>query len=506
MENTPKKDKTKLRYRPEDIVFGKDPSIDILRQIYAGLKDRSFESLGLLERSWIQGIEKTYKDQVKLLMEQVYEILQQKEEVWDPDDEALYSLLERVIFLKARESSFRDFFDNMENVIEAASQLDFSKRVPLSEISEDKRNIFNYAVMCLNILVEKMETSVVSMKAVNTMLSSIPGTIMIVTNKDGVVRFVNDLGEKTLGLKKNEYLGKSIYLLIEDHEQISKEYANAREITNRHVCLIIPGKEKKVLPVFLTIPKPYKERTEVEEIVYSITIDNKLHDTQEKEFNLTQELHDKVAPLNTIIGAASVLKGRIIDKDGKKLVEAIITSAEKVKANTTDSLNAINAGSSNFSGISLVNLSDMVNQILDSLKLNKGFDEMKFDVDIDYEKDLFANPKLVYSIIQNLISNSIKYRGKTEPSVRISVRDLSKSELLIRIQDNGIGISKANQAKLFDKSFQVSEKNQGYGIGLFLVKESVERLNGTIQVHSKLGKGTTFTIHIPCAPDNKKQV
>ena len=321
METPPKKDKSKLKIRPEDIIFGQDPSTEILKQIYAALKDRSVEKLDISERAWVYGIEKAYKEQTKLLMEQVYEILSQKEEIWDPRDEELYSLLERIIFLKARESTFRDFFDNMENVIEAASQLDFSKRVPLSEISKDKRNLFNYAVMCLNILVEKMETSVVSMKAVNSMLSSIPGTMMIATNKDGVIRFVNDLGEKTLGLKKNEYLGKSIYLLIDDHEQISKEYATAGELKNRQVSLIVPGKEKKVVRVYLTIPKPYKDHTEIEEIVYSITIDNKLQDIQEKEFNFTQELHDKVAPLNTIIGAANVLKGRIIDKDGKKLVE-----------------------------------------------------------------------------------------------------------------------------------------------------------------------------------------
>lgn len=506
METLPKKDKSKLRIRPEDIIFGNTPEIDILRQIYAGLKDKSYEKLGLLERSWIQGIEKTYKDQVKLLMEQVYEILYQKEEVWDPADDELYSLLERVIFLKARESSFQDFFDNMEDVIEAASQLDFSKRVPLSEISKDKRNLFNYAVMCLNILVEKMETSVVSMKAVNTMLSSMPGTVMIVTDNKGVIRFVNDLGEKMLGLKKNEYLGKSVYLLINDHKQISKEYSDAGELINRRVNLITPGKEKKIIPVFLTIPKPYKDHTEIEEIVYSISIDNKLQDGDEKEFNLTQELHDKVAPLNTIIGAATVLSQRIIDKDGKKLVQAIISSAQKVKTNTTDALTAVSVGSSNFSEVLLVDISGMVTQILDSLKMNEGFDEMEFDVDVDYANDLFANPKLIYSILQNLISNAIKYRGEDKPSVRISVRDLSKTELLIRINDNGIGINDSDQVKLFDKSFQVSDNNVGHGIGLYLVKESVERLNGKMEVHSKLGKGTTFIIHIPCKPENKKQV
>lgn len=504
MERQPKKDKTKQMFRPESIIVGSDPvAIDLLKKIYAALKDRNFENLDPSERSWLFGIEKAYKEKMKALMEQVYEILYHKEEMWEIQDEELYALLENVILLKGRESTFKDFFDDMENVIGAASQLDFSKRVPISEISKDKSNFFNYAVMCLNILVEKMETSVVSMKAVNTMLSSIPGTMMIVTDKNGVIRFVNDLGEKKLGLKKNEYLGKSIYLLFDDHEQISKEYATAGQVTNRRVNLIIPGKEKNVIPVSLTIPKPYSEHTEIEEIVYSITIDNKLHNTQEKEFNLTQELHDKVAPLNTIIGAAYVLNQLIVDKDGKKLVDAIISSAQKVKTNTTDALTVVNVGSSN---LPLVDISKMINEILDSLKLNEGFDKMNFDLDIDYTRDVVANPKLIYSIIQNLISNTIKYRGKKKPTVRISVRDFSKSDLLISVSDNGIGIKESDQVKLFDKSFQVSEKSEGHGIGLFLVKESVERLKGSIEVQSKFGKGTTFTIQIPCVPDNKKEV
>lgn len=436
-----------------------------------------------------------YKRETKLLIEKVYEILNKKEVIWDKHDEELYSLLERVIFLKARESSFKDFFDNMESVIEAASRLDFSKRVPMFDTSVDKRNIFNYAVMVLNIIVEKMETSVVSMKAINTMLSTIPETIMIVTDNKGIIRFVNDLGEKTLGLNKNEYLGKSVYLLIDDHDKISKEYSIAGELVNRRVSLIVPIKEKKILPVFLTIPKPYKEKTEIEEIVYSITLNNHKQKSQIKEFDLSQEMHDKVAPLNTILGAASVLKN-IINKDNERLVDAIIISARKVKTDATDALNAINSGNDNSYEKSFVNISEIIKQVIYSLTFNEGFNEVKFDVNVTYKKDFFTSPKLLHSVFQNLISNAIKYRSKNKPFIKISVIENSDKGLLITITDNGIGISAADQNKLFDKTFQVNESNVGHGVGLYLVKESVERMNGSIKVQSQLGKGTTFSIQI----------
>ena len=437
-----------------------------------------------------------YKKEANLLIKKVYEILNEKEVIWDKHDEELYSLLESVIFLKARETSFRDFFDNMESVIEAASRLDFTKRVPMFDTSVDKRNIFNYAVMVLNIIVEKMETSVVSMKAINTMLSTIPETIMIVTDNTGVIRFVNDLGEKTLGINKNEYLGKSVYLLIADHEKISKEFSNAGELINRAVNLIVPVKEKKIIPVILTIPKPYKDKTEIEEIVYSITLNNQQQKSQVKEFDLSKEMHDKVAPLNSILGAASLLK-HTVKKDNKIYVDAIIISAQKLKTDTTDALNAINSKFDNFSEKSFISISEQIEQVIYSLTFNNGFKEIKFDVNVEYKKDFFVSPKLLHSVFQNLISNAIKYRSNKKPFIKISVTENSNTGLLITISDNGIGISEADQKNLFVKAFQVNESNVGHGVGLYLVKESVERMNGSIKVQSKLAKGTTFNIQIP---------
>jgi len=118
-------------------------------------------------------------------------------------------------------------------------------------------------------------------------------------------------------------------------------------------------------------------------------------------------------------------------------------------------------------------------------------------VKVAYKKDFFTSPKLLHSIFQNLISNAIKYRSKNKPFIKVSVIENSDKDLLITVNDNGIGISTADQKKLFDKAFQVNENNVGHGVGLYLVKESVERLNGSIQVQSQLGKGTSFVLQIP---------
>ena len=67
----------------------------------------------------------------------------------------------------------------------------------------------------------------------------------------------------------------------------------------------------------------------------------------------------------------------------------------------------------------------------------------------------------------------------------------------ITVSDNGIGIKKEFHNKIFEMFYRVSENSIGSGLGLYLVKETVKKLDGEVKLHSDLGKGTTFVIHLP---------
>ena len=92
-----------------------------------------------------------------------------------------------------------------------------------------------------------------------------------------------------------------------------------------------------------------------------------------------------------------------------------------------------------------------------------------------------------------------------KPEILISTTE-SESGITIEIQDNGIGISKANQRKIFDKLYRVPTGNvhnfKGFGLGLSYVKAVIEKHKGNIKLTSELKKGTTFSVFLPFGDQN----
>jgi signal transduction histidine kinase len=101
-------------------------------------------------------------------------------------------------------------------------------------------------------------------------------------------------------------------------------------------------------------------------------------------------------------------------------------------------------------------------------------------------------------VLNNLLSNAFKYRDSSKEKSFVILRaEVIGANLVIMVEDNGLGIPETHITKIFDMYVRAHETSHGSGLGLYIVKETVEKLGGRIEVASEVSSGTSFTITIP---------
>lgn len=155
-----------------------------------------------------------------------------------------------------------------------------------------------------------------------------------------------------------------------------------------------------------------------------------------------------------------------------------------------------------------VNLHELLEDIATSFELRIENEEGNLNLDLQALKFTIKGDKIhLTNVFSNIVENAIKYRGEDAPKITVSTKN-SAQGIIISIADNGIGISKENQKKIFEKFYRVPTGNihnvKGFGLGLSYVKIIIEAHDGTIQVGSELGKGSRFDIYLPFEiPENQ---
>ncbi|MBS1977476.1 MAG: HAMP domain-containing histidine kinase [Bacteroidetes bacterium] len=124
-------------------------------------------------------------------------------------------------------------------------------------------------------------------------------------------------------------------------------------------------------------------------------------------------------------------------------------------------------------------------------------------VDAPAYETVVTDKRRLKIILSNLISNALKYARKGNlHQVQVSYwKDPDKWWL--KVSDNGTGIPEEYRPRIFDMFFRASNQSEGSGLGLYIVKESLEKLNGTIYMESRVGSGSSFTIGLPVVQDNR---
>ena len=215
--------------------------------------------------------------------------------------------------------------------------------------------------------------------------------------------------------------------------------------------------------------------------------------------------HELRTPLNGVIGTLNILKREELSDKSRNLVEMMEQSASNLNLLINDilDLSKIEAGKLDLN-LKTINLQLLIERLVESSAIrafDKGLNVYLDTSDLNCE-NVKTDPLRLTQILNNLISNAIKFTDKGYIKVIVSSERISEGthNLKVKVQDTGIGIASSTQGQLFDAfqqaSTAISEKFGGTGLGLSICKQLCQLMDGDISVSSTLNQGSVFTFNI----------
>jgi PAS domain S-box-containing protein len=229
-------------------------------------------------------------------------------------------------------------------------------------------------------------------------------------------------------------------------------------------------------------------------------LENTLAELHEKNFELDQFVyktsHDLRAPLTTILGLVTIIRGEAEESTKMQYVDLIEGRVQKLDTFIKSMLDYSRNTRTPVQAASIY-FPALVEECIQELANLKHFDRLQISTQISGET-FHSDPFRLKVIFSNLISNAVKYQdfSKADSYLHIHIT-VSASQAEIELKDNGVGIEQAYQDRIFSMFFRATEQSEGSGLGLYIVKQAVTVLQGSIMLESTINKGTCFKIHLP---------
>lgn len=206
--------------------------------------------------------------------------------------------------------------------------------------------------------------------------------------------------------------------------------------------------------------------------------------------------HDLRAPLTSMLGLIDLARLDLNDQALPSYLEMMRGSVQKMDDFILDILNF----SRNKSQEMNHEIVDLEKLMRDSFKHNCfSVDQLlDFSCQVDAPVAMYSDLQRLRMIFNNLISNAIRYQDFGKDRSYLSIRiQVNANRAYIEVEDNGIGIGAEYLGSIFKRFYRASYSSKGSGLGLYIVQEVVQKLNGNIHVASMLGKGSVFTVEVP---------
>ncbi len=227
-------------------------------------------------------------------------------------------------------------------------------------------------------------------------------------------------------------------------------------------------------------------------------------DEKNREF-ISVATHELRAPMTAIIGHLSLFKEMHDDKldpNAKLLVDQAYYGTARLRDLVNDMLNVarLESGKSEFA-LTPVSIKTVIEEIVDTMNVVAAIAKVKLAYQNDNATEVIADENRLRIIINNFVSNAIKY-NRPDGKVVIS-HHIKDNQLVTVISDTGLGIPDDQKEHMFEKFFRVDNADRksvaGTGLGMYIVKQYIDQMHGVLWFESTHGKGTKFYFSLPLA-------
>lgn len=334
---------------------------------------------------------------------------------------------------------------------------------------------------------------------------------IVVSDSEGNITDWNRGAEQTFGYSKIEILGKKLSTLISKNNRIKniEELLQVKNSKTNHFngspqlifCLNKKGEE---FPVEF-VQNSFELNGNLFHCAIMLNVSKRNTDSNNSNFNSENSKPFLAAQNRNISSSYGSNKNPIVSfnkikanvKNDALISKGIVNRGKLLSFDFTDGVNPL----SKFESLGASDFQRIIDNVLRILSNSKNFEDIQFSITIDNTLNFNTDPDLIYSILQNLIHNAVKYSNPlTEahcPCIEISVKSI-KNNIEIKLMDNGQGIAEHCIDKIFNLYYRANVKDTpGNGLGLYVVKSIVEDLRGEIEVESAINVGTHFKILLP---------
>lgn len=298
------------------------------------------------------------------------------------------------------------------------------------------------------------------------------------------------------------YVGKEVSLMVDNH--------NNGSLTQGYFNIVIQplmdakGKPEAVLIFAVEVTELVKARTKLVSTNEELSLKNMelLRTNNDLDNFVYTASHDLKSPIANMEGLSNllrdILEGKLEGED-KQLLDMLADAIDKLKRTIADLAEITKVQKGLHAKVEPLEFEHILQDVM--LDIDSLAKESNANVQVDFQvKNLLYARKNLRSIIYNLVSNALKYRKPDQaPEVHISTY-MEDDYVVLRVQDNGLGIKKGQEQKLFNMFKRLHNHVEGTGIGLYIVKRIIENNGGRIELESELGQGTTFRVYFKQVP------